>query len=128
MAEPVQKITAGTVAVQGGPMVETEAAKAALELERLVQQTEIAARDWGVRPDHLEGRFISALLSTLTWLGRLIQAATADLKAAAKENRTASAAIPRPSSSVPTCLYPWMLRLSRRLRHHPLSRSGCLAA
>jgi len=72
--------------------METEAAKAASELERLVHQTEVAARDWGVRPDHLEGRFISALLSTLTWLGRLIQAAAADLKAAAKENRTASAA------------------------------------
>jgi len=92
MAEPVQKIPAGTVAAQGNLTVETEAAKAALELERLVHQTEVAARDWGVRPDHLEGRFISALLSTLTWLGRLIQAAAADLKAAAKENRTASVA------------------------------------
>jgi hypothetical protein len=92
MAEPVQKATAGHVAVGSDTGMETEAAKAASELERLVHQTEVAARDWGVRPDHLEGRFISALLSTLTWLGRLIQAAAADLKAAAKENRTASAA------------------------------------
>lgn len=45
MAEPVQKIAAGTVAAQGDPAVETEAAKAALELERLVHQTEVAARD-----------------------------------------------------------------------------------
>lgn len=92
MSESVQKVSAGVVAAHGDLAVETEAAKAALELERLVHQTEVAARDWGVRPDHLEGRFISALLSTLTWLGRLIQAAAADLKAAAKENRTAAAA------------------------------------
>lgn len=92
MAEPVQRIVAGAVTSGGDAAVETEAAKAALELDRLIQQTEVAARDWGVRPDHLEGRFISALLNTLTWLGRLIQAAAADLKAAAKENRTAAAA------------------------------------
>ena len=92
MAEPVQKIVAGAVTSGSDPAVETEAAKAALELDRLVHQTEVAARDWGVRPDHLEGRFISALLNTLTWLGRLIQAAAADLKAAAKENRTAASA------------------------------------
>lgn len=80
------------VATQGGTGVETEAAKAARELEGVVRETEIAAREWGVRPDHLEGRFVSALLSTLTWLGRLIQAAAADLKASAKETRAASAA------------------------------------
>ena len=92
MAEPQQKVIAGAATSGSDPAIETEAAKAAVELDRLVRQTEVAARDWGVRPDHLEGRFISALLSTLTWLGRLIQAAAADLKAAAKENRTAAAA------------------------------------
>lgn len=70
---------------------DSEAAKAALELERLVQQTEVAAREWGVRPDHLEGRFVSAFLAALTWLGRLVRAASADMKAAAGEHRTASA-------------------------------------
>ncbi len=71
--------------------VDTEAAKAARELEEVVRQLEVAAREWGVRPDHLEGRFVSALLGTLTWLGRLMQATTADQKASAQEARVASA-------------------------------------
>lgn len=70
--------------------IDTEAAKAAHELERVVRETEVAAREWGVRPDHLEGRFVSALLATMTWLGRLIQAAMADLKASTQETRAAS--------------------------------------
>ncbi len=75
-----------------GQSVETEAAKAARELEQVVQQTEIAARDWGVRPDHLEGRFVSALLGCLTWLGRIMQATVADLKASGQDARAAAAA------------------------------------
>jgi len=75
-----------------GQSAETEAAKAARELEQVVQQTEVAARDWGVRPDHLEGRFVSALLGCLTWLGRIMQATVADLKASGQDARTAAAA------------------------------------
>jgi len=75
-----------------GQSPETEAAKAARELEQVVQQTEVAARDWGVRPDHLEGRFVSALLGCLTWLGRIMQATVADLKASGQDARTAAAA------------------------------------
>jgi len=75
-----------------GQAVETEAAKAARELEQVVQQTEVAARDWGVRPDHLEGRFVSALLGCLTWLGRIMQATVADLKASGQDARAAAAA------------------------------------
>jgi len=75
-----------------GQSAETEAAKAARELEQVVQQTEVAARDWGVRPDHLEGRFVSALLDCLTWLGRIMQATVADLKASGQDARAAAAA------------------------------------
>ncbi len=75
-----------------GQSVETEAAKAARELEQVVQQTEVAARDWGVRPDHLEGRFVSALLGCLTWLGRIMQATVADLKASGQDARAAAVA------------------------------------
>jgi len=75
-----------------GQSVETEAAKAARELEQVVQQTEVAARDWGVRPDHLEGRFVSALLGCLTWLGRIMQATVADLKASGQDAKAAAAA------------------------------------
>lgn len=92
MVDPVGEHVAGNPATRSEAGAETEAARAAQDLERLVQQAEVAAREWGIRPDHLEGRFVSALLATLTWLGRLIQAAAADLKMAAKENRMAAAA------------------------------------
>ena len=72
-----------------GQAAETEAARAARELEEVVQRTEVAAREWGVRPDHLEGRFVSALLGCLTWLGRIMQATVSDLKASSKETRAA---------------------------------------
>ena len=72
-----------------GQTAETEAARAARELEEVVQRTEVAAREWGVRPDHLEGRFVSALLGCLTWLGRIMQATVSDLKASSKETRAA---------------------------------------
>ena len=75
-----------------GQAVETEAARAARELEEVVQRTEVAAREWGVRPDHLEGRFVSALLGCLTWLGRIMQATVADLKASSRETRAATEA------------------------------------
>jgi hypothetical protein len=72
--------------------VDTETAKAARELAEVVRQTELAAREWGVRPDHLEGRFVSALLGCLTWLGRIMQAALSDMKASAKDTRAAATA------------------------------------
>ena len=73
-----------------GQAAETEAARAARELEEVVQRTEVAAREWGVRPDHLEGRFVSALLGCLTWLGRIMQATAFDLKASSRETRAAT--------------------------------------
>ena len=73
-------------------LVETEAARATVELDRLVQQTLVAAREWGVRPDHLEGRFISMLLTTLTSLGLLTKAAAAQSQAASREHAVAAAA------------------------------------
>jgi hypothetical protein len=55
--------------------------EAVADLAGLVGETEKAARAWGVRPDHREGRFVSALLGIVTWLARLVVAAAADLKA-----------------------------------------------
>ena len=55
--------------------------EAVADLAGLVGETEKAARAWGVRPDHLEGRFVSALLGIVTWLARLVVAAVADLNA-----------------------------------------------
>lgn len=84
---PVRTETASPV-----PETETEAARAARELAEVVEETRVAAREWGVRPDHLEGRFVSALLGTMGWLGRLVQAASADMRAAAREHRDAASA------------------------------------
>lgn len=90
MVERRQAAPALSGAVPGTTDTETEAAKAARELAEVVRQTEVAAREWGVRPDHLEGRFVSALLGCLTWLGRIMQAAVHDLKASSKDIRAAS--------------------------------------
>lgn len=90
MADVVQATLAKAGAAPVVTGVETEAAKAAQKLADVVRQTEVAAREWGVRPDHLEGRFVSALMATLTWLGRLIQAAMTDLRASTQETRAAS--------------------------------------
>lgn len=91
MAERPQNAPARAGTTPDAGSLETEAAQAARELEGVVRQTEVAAREWGVRPDHLEGRFVSALLAALTWLGRLIRAAVADMKASAREHRAAAA-------------------------------------
>ena len=55
--------------------------EALAELSDRIKDTVDAARDWGVLPDHLEGRFVTAFLNALSWLGRLVTAAVADLKA-----------------------------------------------
>ena len=71
--------------------LDTETAKANDALRTAIAETEDAARNWGVQPDRLEGKFVSALLGTLTWLGRLMHAAVADLKASSSEARAVSA-------------------------------------
>jgi len=62
--------------------------EAVADLAGLVGETEKAARAWGVRPDHLEGRYVSALLGIVTWLARLVAAAAADLKAVIRAGQT----------------------------------------
>ena len=60
------------------------------ELKQVVADVEAAGREWGVRPDSREGRFVSALLGTVGWLGRLGEASRASLEAVARENREAA--------------------------------------
>ena len=55
--------------------------EALAELSDRIKDTVDAARDWGVLPDHLEGRFVTAFLNAVSWLGRLVTAAVADLTA-----------------------------------------------
>jgi len=60
------------------------------DLEILVAEVERTGREWGVRPDSLEGRFVSALLGTTTWLGRLGLSAQASFEALGRHNRDAA--------------------------------------
>jgi hypothetical protein len=59
------------------------------EFQKQVAVVENAARAWGVRPDSLEGRFVSALLTATGSLGRLCAAALAGFEGLARENREA---------------------------------------
>jgi hypothetical protein len=60
------------------------------EFERLVAGVEAAAEEWGVESGSVEGRFVSALLGTTRWLGRLCVAAQARAEAVVRENREAA--------------------------------------
>lgn len=61
------------------------------EFERLVAEVERTGREWGVRPDSLEGRFVSALLGTSRWLGRLGVSAQVSFETLGRHNRDAAA-------------------------------------
>ena len=67
-----------------------DAADWAKEFEQLVARVKAAAEEWGVEPDSVEGRFVSALLGTTRWLGRLCVAAQARAEAVVRENREAA--------------------------------------
>ena len=65
------------------------------EFHEQVAAVEKAARAWGVRPDSLEGRFVSALLTATGSLGRLCVAALAGFEGLARETaRRSSESLP----------------------------------
>jgi hypothetical protein len=68
----------------------TAADRAVQELDDEIAAVLDAAADWGVRPDHLEGRFVTAWLNTVKWLGRLMSAAISDLKSVIQQSKAAS--------------------------------------
>ena len=49
-----------------------------------------AAREWGVRHDLMEGKFVSALLGAVEWLGRVNQAAQAEFRQIAQKQSDAA--------------------------------------
>ena len=77
----------GQPSVAPGRAVEGELVRVLQELEDNTTEVVTAAREWGVRPDHLEGRFVTSLLNTLRSLGRLTQAAASDSTAMARSVR-----------------------------------------
>jgi hypothetical protein len=58
------------------------------EVYRRVDEVEEAAREWGVQPDQVEGRFIGAMLSAMKGMARTIESAEA--MASAREERLVS--------------------------------------
>jgi hypothetical protein len=77
-------------AVNGSGSGIADSASWEAEFREQVAAVEEAARAWGVRPDSLEGRFVSALLTTTGSLGRLCASALAGLETHARENREAA--------------------------------------
>ena len=53
----------------------------------VLKRVQDAAHEWGVRHDLLEGKFVSALLGAVEWLGRVNQAAQAEIPGDREENR-----------------------------------------
>jgi hypothetical protein len=62
---------------------------AAEEFAAVLRQVEEAAREWGVRPDQLEGRFVSALMAAIGWSGRVSAAAQEEFKTLFRQQREA---------------------------------------
>jgi len=46
-----------------------------------------AAREWGIRPDLVEGKFVSALMAAVEWLGRVSQAAQLEFRTLHQKQR-----------------------------------------
>jgi hypothetical protein len=59
------------------------------EFDAVLRQVEDAAREWGIRPDQLEGRFVSALMAAIGWCGRVSAAAQEEFKALFEQQREA---------------------------------------
>lgn len=73
-----------------GSAAATDAAAWVNEFEQLVACVEAAAEEWGVESGSVEGRFVSALLGTTRWLGRLCLAAQVRAETVARETREAA--------------------------------------
>jgi hypothetical protein len=50
------------------------------DFQQVVDAIEEAARNWGIRSDSLESKFVTALLGSTSWLGRLSESAMAGLE------------------------------------------------
>ena len=55
-----------------------------------MQEVQAAAREWGIQPDKIEGRFVSALMAGVGWSGRVSQLAQAEFKSLFKAQQDAA--------------------------------------
>jgi len=83
-------VRSGATPEEPGPDHATaQHAAAAEEFAGVLRQVEEAAREWGVRPDQLEGRFVSALMAAIGWNGRVSAAAREEFKTLFRQQREA---------------------------------------
>ena len=66
------------------------AANSMEEFDRLVGEVERTAKEWGLRSDSLESRFVTALLGCTRWMGRLSEASQSEFKRLFEQNRDAA--------------------------------------
>jgi len=69
-------------------VVEMDHLKAAMEnMDHRIQEVARAATDWGVQPDKIEGKFITALLSAIRAVGEIVVAASEDTRGIVEESK-----------------------------------------
>ena len=69
-------------------VLEMDHLKAAMEnMDHQIQEVARAATDWGVQPDKIEGKFITALLSAIRAVGEIIVAASEDTRGIIEESK-----------------------------------------
>ena len=98
MAENGNMMDAATVAVKDSPLTEAPAlasadgvpAQQARNFDAVLADVEIAAQNWGVRSDLMEGRFVAALMAAVRWTGSVSEAAQAEFRRLFQENREAA--------------------------------------
>ena len=79
----------GQSAAPTTPHVAVASGEALATLEAQVAEMEEAARIWGVRPHHPEGKFVAAQKGVVIDLGRLVKAAVSDISTVIAEARAA---------------------------------------
>jgi len=53
----------------------------------VLRRVQDAAREWGIRPDLMEGKFVSALMAAVEWSGRVSQSAQVEFRALHQKQR-----------------------------------------
>jgi len=59
----------------------SQVAKAMTEISDRIRDVERAARNWGVEPDQLEGKFVAAMLAAMRAVGEIVSAGAGEAKA-----------------------------------------------
>jgi hypothetical protein len=60
------------------------------DFAKILKTVQDAAREWGVRHDLMEGKFVSAFLGAVEWLGRVNQAAQVEFRNIAQKQSDAA--------------------------------------